>query len=78
MKSWEWEKIFVERGRTEGRAEGRTEGRTEGRAEGLEQGRFLLLCEMVQSGDISLEKASGKMDLLPEKFADRMKEAGYV
>ena len=65
MKSWEWERIFTER------------GRAEGRTEGFAEGQFCRLCEMGQNRESSLENASQKIDLLPDIFAAKMEEAGY-
>lgn len=65
MKSWEWERYITKKATEEGKKEGWADG------------RFSLLCEMVQSGEISLEQASKKYNMLPEIFSEKMKEAGY-
>ena len=77
MKSWEWEEYIKRTATEEGRAVGREEGREEGRTEGMKQGRFLAYCEMVQEGDMTVEKASEKLNMTLEQFVSEMKEAGY-
>ncbi len=65
MKSWEWEE-YIKKQATE-----------EGMREGMEKGKFILLYEMVQDGDLSLEKASDKADMPMESFISKMEKAGY-
>ena len=47
-------------GREEGRIEGRKEGRREGRKEGISIGEMGMLVQLVQDGDLKLERAAKK------------------
>ncbi len=50
------------------------EGRDEGRVEGREEGKFLAYLEMVNNGDISIEKAASRLRITPEEFKKKMDE----
>lgn len=69
MKSWEWEEYIKKTATAEGRAKGLEEGR--------EEGRFLAYCEVVQEGEMPLEKAAEKLNMSPEQFLTKMREKGY-
>ena len=49
------------------------DGRDEGRIAGISEGRFQLLVTLIQSGDISLQKAAALMNMTPEEFIDKSK-----
>ena len=66
------QELFVEE-RAEGRAEGREEGRVEGRAEGRE----IMIFELVQDGDYSIQQAAKKLGISVTEFEQRMEAAGY-
>ncbi len=57
--------------------EKKEEGREEGRAEGREEGTLSTLYSLVEDGDLSIEKASKKVNLTTEEFRKRMLLAGY-
>ena len=73
---------FVQYGRQEGRQEGiregilegRREGRREGILEGKQEGFFELLFQLVEDGDLSLEKAAKKAGLTVNEFLVKKKE----
>ncbi len=48
-----------------------------GMQEGMREGKFLTIFELVQEGDISLQKASAKLELSEDDVIARMTEAGY-
>lgn len=52
-------------------------GLEEGKAEGIAEGKAITLYSLVQDGDLSLEKASLKMDVSVQEFERLMNEAGY-
>ena len=54
-------------------AEGRLAGLSEGRLAGLTEGRLQLLSTLIQSGDISLQKAASLMNMTPEEFLAKSK-----
>ena len=56
--------------KAEGHAEGRMEGRMEGRAEGM----FIILCNLLEDGIITLDQAAQRMDVEPEEFLKKQKE----
>ena len=56
--------------KAEGHAEGRMEGRTEGRTEGM----FIILCNLLEDGIITLDQAAQRMDVEPEEFLKKQKE----
>lgn len=43
--------------------------------EGLEEGKFLAYLDMVNNGDISIEKAASRLGVTPEEFKKKMDEA---
>ena len=49
------------------------DSRDEGRLAGISEGRFQLLTTLIQSGDISLQKAAALMNMTPEEFLDKSK-----
>ena len=49
------------------------DSRDEGRIAGISEGRFQLLVTLIQSGDISLQKAAALMNMTPEEFIDKSK-----
>ena len=55
-------------GREEGRIEGRKEGRREGRKEGICIGEIGMLVQLVQDGDLKLERAAEKAKMTVEEF----------
>ena len=55
-------------GREEGRIEGRKEGRREGRKEGISIGEIGMLVQLVQDGDLKLERAAEKAKMTAEEF----------
>lgn len=55
-------------GREEGRIEGRKEGRREGRKEGISIGEIGMLVQLVQDGDLKLERAAEKAKMTVEEF----------
>ena len=55
-------------GREEGRREGRKEGRREGRKEGISIGEIGMLVQLVQDGDLKLERAAEKAKMTVEEF----------
>ena len=57
-----------EEGRREGRREGRKEGRREGRKEGISIGEIGMLVQLVQDGDLKLERAAEKAKMTVEEF----------
>ena len=57
----------------EGRNEGRLTGLSEGRLAGLSEGKMQLLSTLIQSGDISLQKAAALMNMTPEEFLAKSK-----
>ena len=57
-----------EEGRIEGRKEGRKEGRREGRKEGISIGEIGMLVQLVQDGDLKLERAAEKAKMTVEEF----------
>ena len=57
-----------EEGRIEGRKEGRKEGRREGRKEGICIGEIGMLVQLVQDGDLKLERAAEKAKMTVEEF----------
>ncbi len=57
--------------------EGRIEGRIEGHAAGRIEGREMAIMEMVQDGDLPIEKAAKKLKLSIEEFKRRMGERRY-
>lgn len=57
-----------EEGRIEGRKEGRKEGRREGRKEGICIGEIGMLVQLVQEGDLKLERAAEKAKMTVEEF----------
>lgn len=57
-----------EEGRIEGRKEGRKEGRREGRKEGICIGEIGMLVQLVQDGDLKLERAAEKAKMTAEEF----------
>ena len=67
-----------QQGRQEGRLEGRQQGRQEGRLEGIQEakqeGFFELLFQLVEDGDLSLEKAAKKAGLTVTEFLEKKKE----
>ena len=54
-------------------AEGRLTGLSEGRLAGLSEGKMQLLSTLIQSGDISLQKAASIMNMTPEEFLSKSK-----
>ena len=50
------------------------DAKEEGRNEGRDEGQFLAYSEMVNDGDISIEKAASKLGITPEQFRKRMDE----
>ncbi len=51
--------------------------RRDAREQGIEQGKMQLLFSMVQDGELSIEKAAGKVNIPVPDFEKRMEEAGY-
>lgn len=49
------------------------DGRDEGRIAGISEGRFQLLATLIQSGDISLQRAAALMNMTPEEFQEKSK-----
>ena len=62
-------------GREEGRIEGRKEGRREGRKEGISIGEIGMLVQLVQDGDLKLERAAEKAKMTAEEFKKVMESA---
>ena len=64
--------------KAEGHAEGRMEGLMEGRMVGLTEGRtegmFIILCNLLEDGIITLDQAAQRMDVEPEEFLKKQKE----
>ena len=54
--------------KAEGREEGRREGRREGRKEGISIGEIGMLVQLVQDGDLKLERAAEKAKMTVEEF----------
>ena len=63
-----------EEGRIEGRKEGRKEGRREGRKEGICIGEIGMLVQLVQDGDLKLERAAEKAKMTAEEFKKVMEK----
>ena len=45
--------------------------------QGIEQGKMQMLFSMVQDGELSIEKAAGKVNIPVPDFEKQMEEAGY-
>ena len=60
-----------------GKAEGKAEGLAEGLAEGIAKGHIEALFSLVQDGDLTIEKAAGKINLSVPDFEKKMNEAGF-
>lgn len=45
---------------------------------GIEQGRLLSILELVQSKDLSVEKATDKLGITVEELAAKMQECGLT
>ena len=61
-------------GRMEGRMEGLMEGRMVGLTEGRTEGMFIILCNLLEDGIITLDQAAQRMDVEPEEFLKKQKE----
>jgi hypothetical protein len=44
---------------------------------GIEKGKMEMLFSMVQDGDLSVEKAAGKIHISASEFEKQMADAGY-
>jgi flagellar biosynthesis/type III secretory pathway protein FliH len=61
-------------GIAEGIAEGRAEGRAEARKEAIEEGKILILFDLVTDGILTIARAAKEANLPEEEFLEKAKK----
>ena len=61
-------------GRQQGMDLGIRQGMKQGLSQGIKEGRFLQLCDLVQTGIITMEQAAGACQLTVKEFQKKMEK----
>jgi predicted transposase YdaD len=65
---------FLKEEREAGRTEGRIEGRAEARKEAIEEGKILILFDLVTDGILTIVQAAKEANLTEEEFLEKAKK----